>query len=194
MAVGQQRPDPKRLPGERQIALVIYGGAFEVLARNLQLRVIKEDLPLTRVQQPARIGLLPDPADKLVQQFAQSADTFLRLFAQPLTDLGLISKLADAEQLQSQRIIIQRFAIRQTTARAQRVNQLTDNHLGAIATLLILARIQTGELAHLFPEPKPPRHRFHRDQTSMNRLICIGDKLQLQPSLFLVNRRHWFCF
>lgn len=99
MTVGQQRPHPKRLPGERQIAVVINSRAFEVLARNLQLRVIEEDFALTSVQQPAWIGLVPDPGDKLVQQFAQSGDTFLGLFAQPLTDLGLIGKLADPEQL-----------------------------------------------------------------------------------------------
>src|SRR5690606_21323441 len=123
------------------------------------------------------------------------SDTFLRLFTQPLADLRLIGELADTEQFQSQRIIIQSLAVGQATpAGAQRVNQLADDDLRAIATLLVLAGIQAGKLAHLFPEPEPARHRFHRDQPGMNGLVSVSDELQLQPSLSFVNRRHWLSF
>jgi hypothetical protein len=47
-----------------------------------------------------------------------------------------------------------------------------------VATLPIPAWFQTAA-AHLFPQPKPAGHRLNGDQSRVEDVIAIGDKLQL---------------
>jgi hypothetical protein len=128
-----------------------------------------------------------------VPELAQRGDTVLRLLPQPFADLGLIGELAHAEEFARQRIVIERLAVRETApARAQGVEQLADDNLRPVATFLVRARIQTGAPAHFVPQIKPPGHRLDRDESRVDGVIGVGDKLQFEPGLFLGDRSHAF--
>ena len=138
------------------------------------------------MKQPSRLGLLPDPRHELVQELAQRGHTFLRLLAQPFPDLGLIGELAHAEKFARQRIVIERLAVRETaSARAEGVEQLTDDNLRPVAAFLVGARVEAGKCSHLVPQIKPPGHRLDGHETRVDGVIGVGDKLELEPGVFL---------
>jgi len=140
---------------------------------------------LARVEQPAGIGLLPDPRHELMREPPQRHHAFLGLLAQPLPDPRLIGELAHPQPLAGQPIVIERLAVGQTAAAGtQRVKELADQDLRAVAAPLVLARIQAGELAQLAPKVEAPGHGLDGDQPRVNGVVEVRTRdlgLDLPP-------------
>ena len=193
LTVRQQRPNPQRLPRQREVSVVIDRRALEVFAAHFQLRVIEEHFALAAVEQPAGFGLLPHPRHEFVQQLPQRRHTLRGLLAQPFSHLRLIGEPAHAEKFARQRIIVERLAVGETTpTRTQCVDQLPDNDLRAITAFPVLARIQATAGANLFPQAKSPGHCLDGNQTGVDGVIGVGDKLKFEPGCFLGDGRHAF--
>ena len=191
LSIRQKRPEPHRLPGERQVPVVIDLRAFEAWPKHFDLRVVEKDFRPPAVSPPCGVGPRQHPVQELPDQLPQAGHARRRLFAQPFAHLGLVGELFYPRQLAHQRFGIEPFGVGQAgPAGAETINQLRHHQFGAVTVRAAGARIQTGDGPELFPEAKLLGQRFQRGQTAQRAVVAGGDKLQSQLGRALANLSH----
>ena len=191
LPVGQPRPEPERLPGQCQVAIVIDLGPFKLLPADLQLRVVEKHFGAAGIFPASGFGALGRPRDELLNQFPERTDTLRCLRPQPFSQSGFIGKTIHARQSSRQRILLEPFRIGQRRAAGGKaINELGHDGIRTKAAALAFARINERKPAQLVPQVELLSQRLDGRQAPQHRLPLRGDELEFDFRRTFMNGRH----